>query len=115
MTVILVALGAFLLGAGAVGWSAHHFLAIGFQLGRDDAALDPGPTIGALPLPDRPVGEASGRHHKPQASDGPPPDEDVWLAAPVWPGEEDTQQIAADVLHDRTEDARDRYQEEVTT
>lgn len=92
MTLVLVALGAFLLGAGVVGWCAHHFLAVGFQLGRDDRALDPGETVGSLPAP-RPVGEASGRHHKPQAADGPPPDEDMWRQDPVWPGDEDTQVI----------------------
>lgn len=49
MTLIFVALGAFLLGAGAVGWCAHHFLTVGFQLGRDDRVLDPGPVVGSLP------------------------------------------------------------------
>lgn len=93
MTTILVALGAFLLGAGAVGWCAHHFLTVGFQLGRDDRVLDPGPVVGSLPSA-APVGEASGKHHKPQASDGPPPD-DVWEVPPVWPGDEDTQVIPA--------------------
>lgn len=95
MTVIFVALGAFLLGAGAVGWSANHFLKVGFELGRDDRALDPGPTVGTLSAPARPVGEASGRHHKPQPSDGPPVDTDVWEQEPVWPGEDDTQVIEA--------------------
>lgn len=61
MITILVALGAFLLGVGVTAWVWHHALLTGFQLGRDDRALDPGEHVGRLP-----VGETSGRHALPE-------------------------------------------------
>ena len=62
MMEIFVALGAFLLGVGATSLVWLHALHIGFELGRDDRALDPGESTGLLPTPA--VGEASGRHAK---------------------------------------------------
>jgi hypothetical protein len=87
--VVFVALGAFLTGSGVTGFVAFKAVRIGWELALDDRRLEPG-AVGELPSPRRPVGEASGRHHKPQASDGPPPDEDVWRKDPVWPTEEVT-------------------------
>lgn len=74
--VVFVALGAFLTGSGVTGFVAFKAVRIGWELALDDRRLEPG-AVGELPAPrPRPVGEASGRHHKPQPSDGPPPDVD---------------------------------------
>lgn len=93
MTLILVALGALLVGVGVTASVARYFFRMGWEMAHDDRRLEPGAVVGQLPAktppapsgaettgPIRPVGEASGRHHKPQASDGPAPDSD-----PVWP------------------------------
>lgn len=57
MTVILVALGAFMFGSGSSLLIGRYWFLEGLQLGRDDRALDPGETTGRLS-----VGESSGRH-----------------------------------------------------
>ena len=99
MTLIFVALGAFIVGVAVASGVGIYWLRVGFQLGRDDRALDPGEVTGRLPSalppetpPERtvvvpavePVGESSGpRHAKPE----PEPDPELR----VWPvGDADT-------------------------
>lgn len=68
----------------ATAFVCRHFFLLGFQLGRDDKALDPGETTGSLEavaeatevLPA--VGESSGRH-----------------ALPEWPASGDTERFEA--------------------
>lgn len=75
---LLVALGALIVGAGGATLIGRHYLHVGFQLGRDDRRLDHGETVGSLeavaeatevlpapptPFVVRPVGDGSGPRH----------------------------------------------------
>ena len=60
MTTILAVLGTFVVTSAGSVWMARCYLRLGWQLGRDDQALDPGDTTGRLP-----VGESSGKHALP--------------------------------------------------
>jgi hypothetical protein len=79
MTLILVALGAFIVGVGVTVAVARYFFLLGWEKGRDDRALDPGDEVGQLPsavpaetasektgpietVVDEPAGRSSGRH-----------------------------------------------------
>ena len=72
MTLILVALGGFLIGVGVTVSVARYFFLLGWEKGRDDQVLDPGETVGELPAPvETPgaAGESSGRHALPDLPD----------------------------------------------
>lgn len=76
MTLVLVALGAFIVGVGVTVAVARYFFLMGWELAHDDRRLEPG-AVGSLPSeapaesasevtgPILRVGGSSGRHAKP--------------------------------------------------
>lgn len=108
MTLVLVALGAFLAGCGVTAFVARYFLLLGWEQGRDDRALDPGEVTGSLET----VGESSGKHALPDwpATENTERFEPVRVPAVL--SEQDRREIAADSLFVDTQDAATRYRED---
>lgn len=106
MTLVLVALGAFLAGSGVTAFVARYFLLLGREQGRDDRTLDPGDVTGSLPA----VGESSGKHALPAVD--PVTERFAPVLVPAVLSEQDRIEIAADVHHERTADAATWYRED---
>jgi hypothetical protein len=88
MVTILVALGAFLLGAASTALAARYFFLMGWEMAHDDRRLEPG-AVGTLPPPTPeettgviPAVDEDGDEVNP---DGPPPDTGRHRRSRLWP------------------------------